>query len=361
MISNDDEYFMRVALNYARRGLGFTMPNPSVGCAIVKNDVIVALGRTSPGGRPHAEAEALQRAGSQANGATAYVTLEPCAEYGRAAPCSEALIHSGVKRVVVACIDPNPLVNGQGIEKMRAAGLPVDVGVLESEARTLNEGFIKRVTLGRPHVTLKLAVSADGKIAARKGERTAISGELSSRYVSMLRSEHDSILVGIQTVLVDNPKLISKMHAQDHIMTRVILDTDLQTPPDALLFEDAVRHPVWIFHKDASVDKVGDLEGKGGVPIACSPVDLNAVLGELAKRGITRLLVEGGSRIAASFLKAGVVDEVQLVRAPHALGTEGVDALSGHKIDDLGSVFGFSLLKRRVLGEDLLEIYRRSP
>lgn len=354
MISHDDEYYMRVALNHARRGLGNTAPNPAVGCVLVKGGMILAAARTAPGGRPHAEARALERAGRMASGSTAYVTLEPCAHQGQTGPCARALVEAGIARAVVACVDPDPRVSGKGLQILEEAGIEAVCGVLEKEALALNKGFFLKIMQGRPFVTLKLAVSADGKIAERPGMRTRISGEMAGRYVQLLRSQHDSILIGIGTVLVDNPILTTRVEGHNHAMTRVILDKRLDMPLGSGLVQSAFDAPVLIVHENAPVDKIVDLRAKGCELIEVDPCDLKTILSVLAGRGTTRLLVEGGGRVAGAFLSAGFIDELQMIRSPIMLGGQGVAAFS--RGDPIAC--GMKLQKTRVLGDDLLEIYR---
>lgn len=326
MISDTDTSFMRMALNLARRGLGFVAPNPAVGCVLVKDEVVIARGWTAPGGRPHAEVVALAHAGMMARGASAYVSLEPCSHHGQTGPCAQALIDAGVRRVVVACTDPDPRVSGRGLQMLRDAGLEVVEGVLQEEALTLNAGFILRVTQGRPFVTLKCAVSADGKIAVAPGERTQISGPLATRFMHLQRSLHDAILIGSETYLTDHPRLTTRVQGLVHDPLRIVLD------------------------RSGRVGETDGLEVLGDQDIA-------SVLGYLAERGVTRLLVEGGARIHEAFLESGCVDAFQLCKSPVVLGRKGVDGVKEARLTD---EFGLKLQKTRVLGEDLLEIYGRS-
>ncbi|MEZ5813692.1 MAG: bifunctional diaminohydroxyphosphoribosylaminopyrimidine deaminase/5-amino-6-(5-phosphoribosylamino)uracil reductase RibD [Alphaproteobacteria bacterium] len=322
MTSDPDIYYMRMALNLARRGLGHVAPNPSVGCVIVKNGVVVGRGRTAHGGRPHAEAVALEHAGMAAKGATAYVTLEPCAVAGRAGPCAAALVNAGIKRAVIACNDLNPAVYKKGLEVLEEAGVEVRFGVLEEEAKAVHLGFFLRITENRPFVTCKLAVSADGKVAVAPGQRTQISGVLAQRYMHLQRSMHDAILVGAQTFRVDRPKLTTRLEGLEHEPLRVVL---------------------------------GDVDAPGFLVL--KDMGVAGVLAAMAEKGITRLLVEGGVKVHQSFLAAGVVDEFQLCRSPLVLGEEGVAGLSGADIEALS---GLRLQKTRGLGEDVLEIYGRA-
>lgn len=353
----DDYYFMTVALNHARRGLGLTAPNPSVGCVIVKDGRIVAAASTAASGRPHAEALALTQAGLEAKGACAYVTLEPCSHHGQTGPCARALIEAGIKRTVIACIDPDPRVSGRGIQILQESGIEVLQGVLEQEAQALNRGFFFNVLEKRPLVTLKSAVSADAKIAQEQGVRTQISEDLAQRYGQLLRSQHDAILVGIGTVLVDNPFLTARIQGLKKVTTRIVLDQNIDISIDSALVQSAKNDPVLIFRAQGSVDKSEELLRMGCELIAQDPHDLNGVLNILAGRGLTRLLVEGGARVHTSFLTAGLVDEFQLIRSPKILGAHGVPALSGYDLAALEADFGLKLQKTRNLGQDLLEIY----
>jgi diaminohydroxyphosphoribosylaminopyrimidine deaminase / 5-amino-6-(5-phosphoribosylamino)uracil reductase len=236
-MENDlDIHFMRQALALARRGLGRTWPNPSVGCVIVKNDHVVGCGRTAESGRPHAEAAALQEAGADAKGATAYVSLEPCAVSGREGACAPALVRAGIKRAVIACMDTNPLVFGQGIEILKEAGVDVTFGVLEEDAQELNKGFFLRFSEERPLITLKTACSLDGKVALANGQSQWITGELARRHVHSLRVQHDAVLVGIGTVKADDPMLNARVDGLVHNTVRIILDSKLETPMESRQF-----------------------------------------------------------------------------------------------------------------------------
>lgn len=360
MNESDDEYYMRAALAYARHGLGQVAPNPSVGCVIVKNGRIIGRGRTAPGGRPHAEAAALAMAGFEAKKATAYITLEPCAVEGRAAPCASALVKAGIKRAVIGCIDPNPLVFGQGVEVLQKAGIEVVLGVLEKEARASHQGFFLCIEKGRPLITLKLAVSKDGKIAAAPGQRTAVSGALAQRYTHLQRSLHDGILVGIGTVLADDPLLTARLPGYRHRISRVVLDSDLRIPESSQLVQSAGDDPLIVMHRSEDAPRIKNLKSKGLELIQCDTNDLLSVVSILSAGGMTRLLVEGGAQIASSFLKAGLVDECHLIRSPDIIGTNGLAALAESDIDRIGDDFGLKLQETRALAQDLLEIYAPS-
>ncbi len=360
MASQKNSEHMRSALAIARRGLGRSWPNPSVGCVVLdKDERVVGRARTGDGGRPHAETQALEQAGMMAKGGSVYVSLEPCAHQGKAPPCAESLIAAGVRRVVVACEDPDPRVSGKGIQTLQEAGIEVEIGVLEREALTLNHGFILRVTQDRPLVTMKAATSSDGKIAAAKGERTQISGEQAMRRAHLERSRHDAVLVGIGTVLADDPQLTTHLPGLEHSSIRVVLDSDLRTPEDSQLIMTAARHPLWIFHHSKEEAKISAFEGKGVKLFQVGTNDPADVLKALAGEGITRLLIEGGGQVNTIFLEAGLCDQFLHFKAPKTLGEGGVDALHGHDLASLENKFGLKKAAVAALDEDLLEIYEK--
>lgn len=349
MVSDNDIHFMRAAISFARRGLGNTRPNPTVGCIIVKDGRIIARGRTAQSGRPHAEAAALERAGPAARGATAYVSLEPCSRPGREGPCAEALVKAGIKRVVAACIDPNPAVNGSGMEILKANGVETLFGVLEEEARDVNRGFFLAVTEKRPLITLKLATARDGNIP----ESGWITGELARRHGHLERSQHDAILVGIGTVLKDDPLLTTRLEGVKHEIVRIILDSHLKIPLASRLVLSAHDAPLWIFHVDDPEGKA-DALARAGVKLFPAQGDIGILpaVKAIAREGITRLLVEGGPRVWASFISSGLYDRVLWYRAPGEL-PDGRPALPP------GTDLGFQRIIERKLGQDLLEIYEK--
>ncbi len=347
----DDNEYMRAALALARRGLGRTAPNPSVGCVLVKKNVVIARGWTGDGGRPHAEAIALQRAGVDAKGATAYVTLEPCSHHGQTGPCAEALIKADVKRVVYGAFDPDPRVSGRGMAMLKDAG--IETVLLKNGADEINQGFFLRVTQGRPWVTLKIATTGDGKIALREGQREWITGELARRHVHFERSKYDAILVGIGTVLVDDPLLTTRLKGVTHKAPRIILDSKLKIPLELQLVRTSNETPLWIFHESDPEQKAASLEKHGARLF--QGTDIKTVLAKLAEEGITRLLVEGGAEVLKSFAEAGVCDEFLLYKAPGKAWPDGKP--SG--FEEISRKIGLKLAETRVLGEDLLEIYGR--
>src|SRR6201985_308130 len=325
-----DRRYMQLALTLGRRGLGRTWPNPSVGAVIVKNGVIVGRGWTQPGGRPHAEPEALKRAGEAARGATLYVTLEPCSHFGKSPPCADAIIAAGISRVVAAIEDPNPEVAGKGHARLRAAGIPVDVGLFAEEAARDHAGHFRRVRDGRPHVILKLAVSADDKIAAAGHKPVAITGETARTRVHLLRAQCDAILVGIGTALADDPLLTCRlpgMAARSPV--RVVLDRALRLSGDRRMVHSARETPLWVVGSELAEAAAATRLGAAGAQVIRAAhedrrgLDLPELLHALSERGITRLLVEGGSRVAASFAGADLADEIWLLRGPGGVGADG--------------------------------------
>ncbi|MHC2438396.1 bifunctional diaminohydroxyphosphoribosylaminopyrimidine deaminase/5-amino-6-(5-phosphoribosylamino)uracil reductase RibD [Bradyrhizobium sp. USDA 4451] len=361
-----DLRFMQLALALGRRGLGRTWPNPAVGAVIVKDGVIVGRGWTQPGGRPHAEVEALRRAGEAGRGATLYVTLEPCSHFGRSPPCADAVVAAGLARVVSAIEDPNPEVGGKGHAKLRAAGIAVDVGLCQAEAAHDHAGHFRRITDKRPHVSLKLAVSADDKIAASGHRPVAITGEAARTRVHLLRARSDAILVGIGTVRADDPLLTCRlpgMAARSPV--RVVLDRALRISGDSRLVHSARETPLWVVTSNMAEAPAAVKLGAAGAEVirvatGAAGLDLPAVLHALAERGITRLLVEGGARVANSFVAAGLVDEIWLLRGPDAIGADGVPALDAMPLDAITQSPAFRLRASETHGKDSLNIYERA-
>ena len=362
-----DRRFMQLALTLGRRGLGRTAPNPAVGAVVVKDGVIVGRGWTQPGGRPHAEPEALKRAGEAARGATLYVTLEPCSHFGKSPPCADAIIAAGIARVVASIGDPNPEVAGQGFAKLRAAGIAVDVGLGATEATHDHAGHIRRIRDRRPHVILKLAVSSDDKIAAAGGKTVAITGEASKTRVYLLRAQSDAILVGIGTVLADDPLLTCRLPGMaPRSPVRVVLDRALRIPGGSRLVHSARETPLWVVASELSDAPAAARLGAAGAQVIRIPptpgpgLDLPAVLRALAEKGITRLMVEGGSHVAASFVAAGLADEIWLLRGPDAIGPDGVAALDALPLSEITQSPRFALRASETLGNDTLSVYERA-
>lgn len=360
-----DRRFMQLALTLGRRGLGRTWPNPAVGAVLVKDGVIVGRGWTQPGGRPHAEPEALTRAGEAARGATLYVTLEPCSHVGKSPPCADAIIAAGVARVVSAIEDPNPQVAGQGHARLRAAGIAVDVGLCAEDAARDHAGHFRRVRDGRPNVILKLAISSDGKIAAAGSKPVAITGARARERVHLLRAQNDAILVGIGTVLADDPLLTCRLPGMATLSpVRVVLDRALRTPGGSRLVHSARETPLWVVASDVAEAAAAARLGAAGAQIirlaeTADGLDLAAVLHDLASRGLSRLMVEGGARVAASFVKAGLVDEVWLLRGPEPIGDDGVAALGAMPLNAITQSSSFRVRASETLERDTLTIYER--
>ena len=349
-----DEAYMTLALSLAKRAKGLTHPNPTVGCVVVKNGKIVGRGFHEGAGKPHAEVVALSQAGKEAQGSILYVTLEPCTHFGRTPPCTDAILRYGVKRVVVAVEDPNPLVGGKGIKRLKEAGLEVTVGVLEEEARLLNEDFFTYVSKRRPYITLKLAQSADGKTATPSGNSKWISSEDSRRYAHKLRSEATAILVGINTVLKDNPSLTIRHFPSPRQPLRVVLDPNLRIDPSLKIASSSEARTL-LFHRKRDKKKEEALSSRGVELIALEDFSLGNILEELYRREVVHLLVEGGAKTVSSFLKSGLWDRMIIFQAPKLIG-------DGISIGDLGvrSVREAKKMKLRrtfKIGQDIVAEY----
>ena len=327
--SDTDQEYMRVALALAARGRGRTSPNPVVGCVVVTPEgVIVGAGYHERAGGPHAEIRALGRAGSRAFGATLYCTLEPCAHHGRTGPCVEAIVQSGVRRVVGAVMDPNPLVAGRGFGYLRAHGVAVTEGVREVEAAALNAAFFTAIARGRPHVTLKIATSLDCRVAARAGARTALTCPEANRRVHLLRAEVDAIAVGSETLIVDDPSLTVREVYRARPSVRVVFDRRLRTPPTARLLTTLDHGPVWVctteVARDAQPARVEALTAAGAEVVVTPEGDLAEVFRELGRRELRSLLLEGGPALQAAAWRARLVDRLLVLVAPRILGPAGV-------------------------------------
>jgi diaminohydroxyphosphoribosylaminopyrimidine deaminase/5-amino-6-(5-phosphoribosylamino)uracil reductase len=364
-----DQRFMQLALTLGRRGHGRTWPNPAVGAVVVKDGVIVGRGWTQPGGRPHAEVGALAHGGDAARGATLYVTLEPCSHFGRSPPCADAVIAAGISRVVSAIEDPNPDVGGQGHARLRAAGIVVDVGLSAAEAAHDHAGHFRRIRDQRPHVILKLAVSSDDKIAAPGRKPIAITGDAAKARVHLLRAQCDAILVGIGTVLADDPELTCRLPGMEgQSPVRVVLDRALRIPGTSKLVHSARETPLWVVTSNLAEAPAAMKLGASGAQVirvatTTTPppgLDLAAVLHALSEKGITRLLVEGGSRVAASFVAAGLVDEVWLLRGPEFIGADGVAALDTLPLTAITQSPDLKVRAGESLQRDTLTIYERA-
>ncbi len=387
-----DTVHMRAALALARRGLGVTWPNPSVGCVIAQDGRVVGRAGTAPGGRPHAETEALARAGERARGATAYVSLEPCCHWGRTPPCTGALIEAGIARVVVGARDPDPRVNGQGVAALRARGIEVAEGVLAEAAAEVTAAFSQRVRTGRPLVTLKLASTLDGRIATSAGESRWITGREARRMAHALRGRHDAVMVGIGTVLADDPDLTCRISGMRALpVVRVVADSALRTPLSSRLMASASAAPVWLLvSPDADPARYAEAEERGARVIAVHPhpnplpqagegaqspspplggegrgeggetLHLPAALTALGAAGLTSVLVEGGARLAASLLQAGLVDRIAWFHAPAVMGGDGLAAVRAMGLGRLTDLPRFRRRSATALGDDMLTTFERA-
>jgi diaminohydroxyphosphoribosylaminopyrimidine deaminase / 5-amino-6-(5-phosphoribosylamino)uracil reductase len=361
----EDQRFMGLALTLGRRGLGRTWPNPAVGAVIVKDGVIVGRGWTQPGGRPHAEVEALRRSGEAARGGTLYVTLEPCSHYGKSPPCADAIVAAGLARVVSAIEDPNPAVAGQGHARLRAAGITVDVGIGADEARRDHAGHIWRMRDGRPHVMLKLAISADGKAGAPGRKPIAITGAETRDRVHLLRAQSDAIMVGVGTALADDPLLTCRLPGMEkRSPVRVVLDTALRLPKISRLVQTASDVPLWVVAGAEAARAAEESLVLDGVAVLRAPergngLDLAAVLKLLADRGITRLMIEGGPMLAAAFVAADLVDEVVLFHSPKMVGPDGIDALNGLPLAAITQSAHLGHVMTQSVGADQCDVFER--
>jgi diaminohydroxyphosphoribosylaminopyrimidine deaminase/5-amino-6-(5-phosphoribosylamino)uracil reductase len=359
--SVEDHQFMARAIRLARKGLYSTHPNPRVGCVLVKDGQVVGEGFHQVAGEGHAEVLALRDAGEKAANATAYVTLEPCSHHGKTPPCADALVSSGVARVVIAADDPNPLVSGKGIERLRASGIQADTGLMQQEAIELNPGFHKRMESGLPWVRVKLAMSLDGRTAMPSGESQWITGELARRDVQLLRARSEAILTGTGTVRADNPSLNVRLSSEElgieqNVIQplRVVVDSELKTPQDARMFS-----------LDGSILLVSGREGlgqeqklkKAGAELVCCPgeggrVNLEAMLKELASREVNEVHVEAGEQLCGALLEKGLVDEVVIYMAGHIMGSSGRGLFDMPSIQSMSQRKAMKVIDIRAVGDD---------
>jgi diaminohydroxyphosphoribosylaminopyrimidine deaminase/5-amino-6-(5-phosphoribosylamino)uracil reductase len=359
-----DRRYLAAATRLGLSARGLTFPNPSVGAILVKDGKMVGRGRTAPGGRPHAETIALQNAGADARGATLYVSLEPCAHHGRTPPCTDAIIAAGVKRVVAGMRDPDPRVSGRGIANLREAGLAVVSNAAEAE-RAAHIGHIRRMESGRPHVVLKMAVSADGFIGRGGAGQVAITGEIARRHVQALRSQFDAIVIGRGTAEADDPQLTCRLPGlEGRSPVRVVIAGQSSIRPDLSLFSGDSAFPTWViavtgrpdgFHAAAEPDRIRWLQ----VPGSDGQVDLGAALQALGEAGLSRIMVEGGSRLAGSLLAGDLVDEAILFRSPIVIGEGGIAAFAGQGLTAIEGSAAFDPVDRRWFGEDRMTRYLR--
>jgi len=363
-IDKTDEKFMRRALALARKGLGRTSPNPMVGAVIVSDGLVIAEGWHKAAGLPHAEADALAKTGGRAAGATIYVNLEPCIHYGKTAPCSPAIAKAGIRRVVVGTIDPNPLVAGKGIAFLNFHGIETVTGVLKKQAEELNRAFFKHVTTGMPWVTLKMAMSLDGRVADRWRNARYISNADSLKWVHKQRAISDAVMVGIGTVLADDPMLTPRDVKVIRPRTRVVLDLDLRIPLESKLVKSTDEAPVIVYHGGTNPKKAADLQALGCVTVKIdalnNKIPVESVLKDLGARDIQTVMVEGGSKMAASIVKDGLWDELAVFVAPKiAADDQAVPVFAGLGPRPVNAFMGMKLHQTQRFGDDILLVYRR--
>ncbi len=364
-MSDQDIRFMRLALSLGRRRQGQTWPNPAVGCVIVKDGRIVGRGSTHPGGRPHAEPQALAQAGAACKGATAYVSLEPCAHHGRTPPCTVALVAAGIARVVAPLADEDPRVAGQGFARLREAGVDVTTGVLADEAALDHAGFFSRMSQSKPWITLKLASSFDGRIATASGMSQWITGPQARHAVHGMRACHDAVMVGAGTARADDPMLTVRGHGVDRQPVRVVVSRKLDLPQDGKLARSAGDGPVWLCHgPDADADRVAAWSALGATLLPCDlagrSLDMRSVMASLAHEGLTRIFCEGGGALAASLLGADMVDEMVGFTAGLTIGAEGLPSLGAMGVSDLGEAPRFDLHSVSRVGPDVMHRWLRA-
>lgn len=366
MTTEADRHFLSHAIALGARGLGNVWPNPAVGCVIVNAGRIVGRGWTQPGGRPHAEQMALTQAGGAAEGATAYVSLEPCAHHGKTPPCAEALIAAGVSRVVSALQDPDPRVAGRGYQLLRAAGIAVETGLLADSARELQRGFLSRIHLGRPMLTLKLAGSLDGRIATASGESRWITAPQSRHMVHLMRAHHDAVLIGAGTARADDPQLTVRGFGPVRQPVRIVLARGLDLPLTGALARSAPHIPLWLIHGPAvPADRRAAWQATGAklieVPENAAGLDLSVVFARLGAEGLTRVFCEGGGQLAAGLMAADLVDDLALFTAGLALGADGRAAAGALDVPHLADAPRFALRDCRAIGPDLFSLWSRNP
>lgn len=360
-----DTRYMALALSLGRRGQGTTWPNPAVGCVIVRDGRIVGRGWTAPGGRPHAEPQALAQAGPAAKGATAYVSLEPCSHHGETPPCAQALINAQVARVVIAIEDSDPRVSGRGVQMLRDAGIDVTTGVLAEAAAQDLAGFFLRIEQGRPFVTLKLASSFDGRIATASGHSQWITGPEARRIVHGLRGTHDAVMVGAGTARADDPSLTVRDMGVTHHPIRIVTSRQLDIPLMSTLAKTAKDIPVWLCHgPDADPALKEAWSGMGAKLLECGltgrQLNMKSVLQALGAQGLTRIFCEGGGALAASLMSEDLVDELIGFTAGIGIGAEGLPALGALGLSKLDEAERFSLIDTRAVGADIMHRWRRA-
>ena len=361
-----DDRWMALALGLGRRGLGRTWPNPAVGCVIVKDGVVLGRGWTQPGGRPHAETMALAQAGAASRGATAYVTLEPCAHHGKTPPCAAALRDAGISRLVSALQDPDPRVAGKGHAMLADAGVQLTIGPGAREAAEDHAGFLLTRREHRPLVTLKLATSFDGRIATATGESQWITGPEARRHVHALRARHDAVMVGAGTARADDPALTVRGFGDIVQPLRIVTDSRLSTDPKGQLGRTAAEVPVWLCHGDQAPDERRRAwQATGAELVACAVdpasgrLDINHLLRALADKGLTRIFCEGGGQLAASMLAARTVDQLITFTAGLVLGAGGTPSVAALPVQSLAAIERFKLIETRPIGGDAMLVWRK--
>ena len=365
MSADADINHMRAALSLGRRGWGRTWPNPAVGCVIVSRGRVVGRGWTQPGGRPHAEPQALAQAGAAARGSTVYVTLEPCAHHGQTPPCAEAIIAAGAARVVIACGDPDPRVAGRGIAALRAAGVEVQTGVLEAEGTRDLAGFFSRITRARPEILLKLATSFDGRIATASGQSRWITGGGARRAVHLMRAQHDAVMIGAGTARADDPDLTVRGIGAVRQPVRIVVSRALDLPLDGRLARTAHDVPLWLIHgPDVPPATLAAWDGRGArlidCPLDAGGLDPAAAMQALGAAGLTRVFCEGGGALAASLLRRGLVDRLAGFTAGLVLGADARACVGALGLDALDAAPRFDLEDMRPVGGDTLALWRRA-
>lgn len=356
-MKKNDEYFIKKTFELAKKAIGYTSPNPLVGCLIVKNNKIISTAYHKKAGEMHAEKIALQKAGKKAKGATLYVNLEPCCHFGKTPPCTDAIIKFGIKKVVASMKDPNPLVNGKGFKILKKAGIKIKTGILKNDAEFLNRIFVKNMTQKKPYIFLKAGISVDGKIALKNGQSKWITSEKSRAHSQNLRKMVDAILVGINTVLIDNPFLDCRIDREKKIK-KIILDSNCRIPLNSNLFKNSEPKDIFIFIKKGDKLKIKKLVDKEvNVIIDKSKgngIDENFVVDNLYKNNIMSVLIEGGSKIATSFLKKRMVDEIYLYISPKIIGNDGISFFGDLNFSDLHKIFSIKKTSIVELGNDIL-------
>lgn len=363
-VSDLDREWMRYALRVGRRGQGQAWPNPAVGCVLVRDGRVIALGHTAQGGRPHAERAALDMAGPLAKGTTAYVTLEPCAHHGQTPPCAQGLINAGITRVVIATQDPDSRVNGQGVQMLQTAGIEVVTGTLEDEARRDLSGFFQKITMGRPSVTLKLATSLDGRIATASGESQWITGAQARKEVHHLRLCHDAVMVGAGTARADDPQLTVRGMGNIPQPVRVVLSRKLDLPFPSALAQSMDQAALWLMHgREAGDEMRAQWQEVGAKCIECAApngrLDVLGVLKQLGNEGLTSVFCEGGGTLAASLLGEDLVDDLIVYHGPITLGAEGWPAVGALGLETLAEAPRFALVDHKAIGADTVSYWRR--